>query len=64
MVFEYMGLDTKKPAFGVHLLESIVSKVNTSKISIFYLVSIAEQVVLSMTWSETPKTDFVTLETL
>ena len=48
--------------FVIHLLESIVSKVNTSKISIFYLVSVAEQVVLSMTWLETPKTGFVALK--
>ena len=52
-MFEYMRLDTRKPAFGVHLLESIISKLNKSKILIFYLVSVAEQVVLSMTWLET-----------
>ena len=46
-------------AFVIHLLESIISKLDTSEISIFLLVSVAELVGLCMTWSETPKTAFL-----
>ena len=46
-------------AFDIHLLESIISGLATSEISIFYLVSVAEETGLSLTLSETPKTGFV-----
>ena len=46
-------------AFVIRLLESIISIPATSEISIFYLVSVAEQADLNLTLSETPKTSFV-----
>ena len=42
-------------AFVIRLFKSIISKLTTSEISILYLVSVAEQAVLVMTWSETPE---------
>ena len=39
-------------------LESIISKLATGEISIFYLVSVAEETGLSFTLSETLKTAF------
>ena len=45
-------------AFVIHLLESIISKLATCKVSIFQLVSVAEQTVLSLTRLESRKTDF------
>ena len=47
-------------AFVIRFLESIVSKLATSKISIFYLVSVDKQAGLNLTLSETPKTGFLT----
>ena len=47
--------------FVVRSLEIIISKVATSEISIFKLVSVAEQSSLSCTWLETPKTGFLVL---
>ena len=49
-------------AFVIRFLEStcIISKLATREISIFKLVSVAEQVGLSMTWSEIAKTGFLT----
>ena len=41
------------------VLESAISKLATSEISFFYLVSVAEQAGLNLTLSETPKTGFV-----
>ena len=41
------------------LLESIISKLATSKISIFLLVSVAEETGLSLAFLETLKTGFV-----
>ena len=41
------------------LLKSIVSRIATSKFSIFKLVSVAEETGLSLALSETPKTGFV-----
>ena len=38
-------------AFVFHLLESIISRLATRKISIFYLVSVAEQAGLNLTLS-------------
>ena len=50
-------------AFVFRLLESMISKLATSKFSVFYLVSAAEETVLSLTLSETPKTgNVVTLQ--
>ena len=46
-------------AFVIRLLESIISKPATSEISIFYLVSVAEETGLSLAFSETQKTGFV-----
>ena len=45
--------------FAIWLLESIISIFTISKISIFYLVSVAEQTGLNLTLSETPKIGFV-----
>ena len=46
--------------FVIRLLKSIISKLATSKISIFLLVSVAEETGSSLTLSEIPKTSFVT----
>ena len=43
---------------ATNILESIISKLATIGILIFYLVSVAEQAGLSMTFWETPKTSF------
>ena len=42
-----------------YFLESIISKLATSKISFFKLVSVAEQTGLGITWMETPKTGYL-----
>ena len=51
-------------AFVIRSIESTcaISKLATSEISIFKLVSVAEQAGLSLTWSETPKTNFSRVE--
>ena len=41
-------------SFVICLLENIISKLASSEISIFQLLSVDEHAVLSMTWSETP----------
>ena len=46
-------------AFVIHLLVGIISKLATSDLLIFKLVSVAELACLSMTLLETPKTGFV-----
>ena len=46
-------------AFIIRLLESIISKLATSKFSIFQLVSVAEVTGLSLAMAETLKTGFV-----
>ena len=46
-------------AFVICLMEYITSKLATSKISLFYLASVAEEAGLSLTFSETPETGFV-----
>ena len=46
-------------AFVIRLLESVISKLATSEISIFQLVSVAEGTGLSLAFPETPKTGFV-----
>ena len=45
-------------AFVICFLESIISRLATSEISIFYLVSVVEQAGLNRTLSETPKTGY------
>ena len=47
-------------AFFIHLLESITFKIATSEISIFLLVSVAEEAGLSLALSETLTTGFLT----
>ena len=46
-------------AFVIPFLKSIRPKLASSEISIFYLVSVAEQASLKLTLSETPKTGLV-----
>ena len=46
-------------AFVIPLLESIISRLAMSKISIFELVSVVEQAYLNLSLWETPKTGFV-----
>ena len=46
-------------AFVIRVMESIKSRLARGKISIFYLVFVAEQAGLSITLSEIPKTGFV-----
>ena len=41
-------------AFVIHLLETIISRLATSKISLFQLISVAEQAGLSCALLETP----------
>ena len=48
-------------AFVIPFLKSIISKLATSKISIFLLVSVAEQTGLNLTLSEALMTGFVAL---
>ena len=45
-------------AFVIRLLESIISKLASSEISIFYLVSVAEETGLSLAFSENPEDRF------
>ena len=45
--------------FVIRLLKSMISKVATREISIFYLVFVAEKTGLNLTFSETTKTDYV-----
>ena len=45
-------------AFVIRLLESIISRPATSEISIFWLVSVAEETGLKLALSDTPKTGF------
>ena len=63
--------DARKPVFGglllrdtisafiFRLLESIMTKLATGKISILLVDTVAELTCLSMTWSETLKTGFL-----
>ena len=46
-------------AFVIHFLESIICKLATGEISIFYLVSVAEETGLKLALSETLKTGFL-----
>ena len=45
--------------FVVRCLDSIIPLVSISEISSLYLVSVAAQAGLSLTWSQTPKTGFL-----
>ena len=49
-------------AIIIRLLESIISKVETCKISIFYLLSVAEEISLILASLEIPKTGFSSVE--
>ena len=46
-------------AFVIRILESTISKLATIEISLFQLVSVAEETGLSLALWETPKTGFV-----
>ena len=61
-VFDDLHLRSLISAFVISLLESAISKLATSEKSLLYLVSVAEQASLRMTWSETPKTGFLTCQ--
>ena len=45
-------------AFVIHYLESIISKIATDEISVFYLVSLAVETGLSLTLLEDPEDRF------
>ena len=45
--------------FVVHCLDSIIPLVSIPKISSLYLASVAAQADFSLTWLQTPKTDFL-----
>ena len=45
-------------AFVVRCLDSVMSLVSVSKISSIMLASVAEQAIMSLTWSETPEDTF------
>ena len=46
-------------AFVIRFSESIIHYLVTGEISIFYLVSVAKETGLKLTFSETPKTSFL-----
>ena len=46
-------------AFIFRLLEGIISKLASSKISLIYLFSVAEETGMSLAFSEAPKTGFL-----
>ena len=46
-------------AFVIRVLETIISRLASSAISIFWLVSVVQEVGLNLTLSETPKTGFL-----
>ena len=54
------GLRSLIRTFVLHLLESIISKLHTKEISIFWLVCVAEETGLSLTLLEILKTGFLT----
>ena len=49
---EFANLSRLISAFDKRFLESFISKLDTSKISFFYLVSVAEEIGLSLTSSD------------
>ena len=48
-------------ALVIHFSEGIICKLGTGEISIFYLVSVAEETGLKIALSETPKTCFLAM---
>ena len=46
-------------AFVIRFLESFICKLATGEISIFYIVSVAEESGLNLALTETPKTGFL-----
>ena len=48
-------------AYVICLLEKIIFKLATTKLSVFYLVSVAEETGLSLVLFQTPKTGFVAM---
>ena len=69
-----MGHNLRKPVFGglrttdprslisgfvIRVLETIISRLASSAIPIFWLVSVAEEAGLNLTLSETPKKGFL-----
>ena len=53
------GLRSLISTFVFRCLDSIISLVSISEISSLYLATVAAQAGLSLTWSQTPKTDFL-----
>ena len=45
-------------AFVVRCLDTVMSLVSVTKLSSLLLASVAEQAILSLTWSETPEDTF------
>ena len=67
-VFEGLQKHRRRPAahprslisaFVIRFLESIICKLATGEISIFWIVSVAEEIGLKLALSATPKTDFL-----
>ena len=58
---QHAQLPSQISAFIIRLLESVISRLATSELSIFLLVSVAEKTGLRIALSETPKTGFVAL---
>ena len=56
---QHVHLHSLISAFDICFLESSISKLATSKFSLFYLVSVAEQAGFGMAYSENPKTGFL-----
>ena len=46
-------------AYAIHLIENIESKLATSELAIFQVISVAPQFGLRMAWLENLKTDFL-----
>ena len=51
-------------AFVICCLESTICKLATGEISIFYLVTVAEETCLKLALPETPKTGFVAMSNI
>ena len=50
---------SKKKVLLFTIMDSTIAKLHTCKRSLFYLVSVAEQAILSMIWSETSNSGFL-----
>ena len=57
-----MHLRSQINAFVTHLLESIISRLATREISIFYLAAVAEQAGLNLTLLETRRIGILVLQ--